>query len=61
MDLIATEPFQLVRIQRLAKGLLADQGPVREFVLAVLEPRQQLAFKEAAQALDIGGGGFLTI
>ena len=54
MDLIAAEPFQLVRIQRLAKGLLADQGPVREFVLAVLKPRQHLVFKKAAQALDIG-------
>jgi hypothetical protein len=28
MDLVAAEPFQLVRVERLAERLLADQGPV---------------------------------
>ena len=55
MDLITAEPFQLVGVERLAECLLADQGPVRQFLFTGLEPRQYLAFEEAAQAGDIGG------
>jgi hypothetical protein len=36
MDLIAAEPFQLVGVERLAECLLADQGPVRQFLLSGL-------------------------
>jgi hypothetical protein len=43
----------------LAECLLADQGPVRHFLLAGLEPRQHLAFEEAPQSIGIGGGGRL--
>ena len=51
MDLVAAKPLQLVRIERLAECLLADQVPVGQFLLPVLEPRQHIAFEEAAQAL----------
>ena len=61
MDLIAAEPLQLVRIERLAECLLADQRAVGQFLLASLEPRQHLTLKEAAQALDVGGGGLLIL
>jgi hypothetical protein len=60
MDLVASKLLQLVRIERLAECLLADQRPVGQFLLPVLEPRQHLAFEEAAQALDIGGGWFFV-
>ena len=56
MDLVAPKPHQLVRIERVAECLLADQRTIGQFLLPVLEPRQHLAFEEAAQALDIGGG-----
>ena len=56
MDLVAAKPLQLVRIECLAERLLANQRPVRQFLLPVIEPRQHLAFKEATQTLDIGGG-----
>jgi hypothetical protein len=45
----------------LAECLLADQGPVRHFLLAGLEPRQHLAFEEAPQSIGIGGGGRLVL
>jgi hypothetical protein len=38
MDLITAELFQLVCVQRLAECLLADQGPVRQFLPQRLEP-----------------------
>ncbi len=47
MDLVASKPLQSVRIERLAECLLADQWPVGQFLLPVLEPRQHLAFEEA--------------
>ena len=50
----ASLALQLVRIERLAECLLADQRPVGQFLLPVLEPWQYLAFKEATQALDVG-------
>jgi hypothetical protein len=50
-NLVAAKPLQLVSVQCLAKCLLADQRPVGQFLLPVLEPRQHLAFKEAPQAL----------
>ena len=34
MDLVASKPLQLVRIERLAERLLADQRPVGQFLLA---------------------------
>jgi hypothetical protein len=40
--------------------LLADQGPVRQFLFPGLEPRQYLAFEEAAQA-SVGSGGRLVL
>jgi hypothetical protein len=61
MDLIAAEPFQLVCVERLAECLLADQGPVRHFLLAGLEPRQHLRFEEAEQGIGVGGGGRLVL
>ena len=48
------------RIERLTERLLADQRTIGQFLLPVLEPRQHLAFEEAAQALDIGGGWLIT-
>ena len=56
MDLVTSKPLQFVSVERLAECLLTDQRPVGQFLLPVLEPRQHLAFEEAAQALDIGGG-----
>ena len=35
MDLVASEPLQFVRIERLAECLLADQRPVGQFLLPV--------------------------
>ena len=40
MDLVAAKPLQLVRVESLTECLFADQGPVRQFLLAVLEPRK---------------------
>ena len=60
MHLVAAEPLQLVGVQRLAERLLADQRTVGQFLLPVFEPRQHLAFEEAAQALDISGGWLLA-
>jgi hypothetical protein len=40
---------------RLAECLLADQGPVRHFLLAGLEPRQHLRFEEAELGIGVGG------
>src|SRR5580704_12148134 len=56
MDLVAPKPLKLVWVERLAERLLADQRPVGQFLLPVLEPRQHFAFEEAAQTLDIGAG-----
>src|SRR5262245_12833626 len=61
MDLIAAEPLKLVRIERLAKRLLADQRPVRQLLAPGLEPWKYLFFEEAAQALGIGGCGCLIL
>jgi hypothetical protein len=57
MDLISAEPFQLAGVQRLTECLLADQGPVRQFLFPGLEPWQYLAFEEAAQALGVSMAG----
>ena len=54
VDLVASKPLQLIRIERVTERLLADQRPVGQFLLPVLEPWQYLAFKEATQALDVG-------
>ena len=61
MDLIAADPFQLVCVERLAECLVADQGPVRQFLFPGLEPRQHLRFEEAEQGIGIGGGGRLVV
>jgi hypothetical protein len=59
VNLVAAKPLQLVWVERLTERLLADEWPVPQFLLAHLEPRQHLTFKEATQALDVGGGGLL--
>ena len=41
--------------------LLADQGPVRDVLLAGLEPRQHFRFEEAEQGIGVGGGGRLVL
>jgi hypothetical protein len=61
MHLVASKPLKLVGVERLAERLLADQRAVGQLLLPVLEPRQHLAFEEAAQALDIGGGRLFAI
>jgi hypothetical protein len=61
LDLVAAKPLQLIRIECLAERLLANQRPVRQFLLPIIEPRQHLAFKEATQTLDIGGGRLLAL
>jgi hypothetical protein len=48
MHLVAAKPLQLVRVERLTERLLADQRPISQLLLPVLEPRQCLAFEEAA-------------
>jgi hypothetical protein len=48
-------------VQRLTECLLAYQGPVRQFLFPGLEPRQYLAFEEAAQALGVCDGGRLAL
>ena len=40
MDLVAAKSLQLVRIECLAERLLANQRPVRQFLLPVIEPRR---------------------
>jgi hypothetical protein len=49
MDLVASKPLQLVRIERLTQHLLADQRTIGQFLLPVLEPRQHRAFEEAGR------------
>jgi hypothetical protein len=61
MDLIAADPFQLVCVERRAECLLADQRPVRHFLLAGLEPRQHLRFEEAEQGIGVGGGRLVLL
>jgi hypothetical protein len=39
---------------------MRERRPVGQFLLPDLEPRQHLAFEEAAQALGIGGGRLFT-
>jgi hypothetical protein len=56
IDLVAAKPLQLVRVERLTERLLANQRPVGQFLLPVLEPWQHLAFEEPAQAFEVGGG-----
>jgi hypothetical protein len=54
MDLVSAEAIQLVEVEGLTKGMLPNERPVRQFLLAVVEPRQHLVFEEAPQCLDIG-------
>ncbi len=55
MHLVTTESLQLVRIECLAEGLLADQGPVGKLLFPGDVPGQDLAFQKLLQALGIGG------
>src|SRR6202041_4171031 len=52
MDLIAAEPLQLVGVERLTELLLPAERPVGQFLLARLEPRQNLALQKATQSLE---------
>src|SRR5215207_3478315 len=54
MHLVSAESLQLVRIKRLAKGLLSDERPARNLLLSLLEPGQHVTFDEASKALNIG-------
>src|SRR5208282_344866 len=61
VDLVATEPLQLVGVERLTERLLADERSVGQFLLARLEPRQHLALQKATQSLGVGGELFLVL
>jgi hypothetical protein len=49
------------RSSPLGECLLADQEPVRKFLLAGLEPSQHLRFEEAERGIGGGGGGRLVL
>ena len=53
--------FACLGVQRLAECLFADQGPVRQFLLAGLEPRKHLRFEDAEQGIGVGCGGRLVL
>jgi hypothetical protein len=61
VNLVASETLQLVGIERLAKRLLADQGPVREFLPSRLKARQYLLFDEAVEAFAVRGKGLFIV
>ena len=61
MDLVAAEPLQLVRIERLAECLLPDERAVGQFLLTTLESREHLGLQETPKAVGIGSGGFLVV
>src|ERR1700722_15981533 len=61
MDLVAAEPLQLVGVGRPPEGLPPVGGPVGQFLLARLEPRQPLVLQKATQSLGVGGGGLLVL
>jgi hypothetical protein len=54
VNLVAAKRLQLVRVERLAERLFADQWPVGQFLLPILEPSRHFSFEEATQTLDIG-------
>jgi hypothetical protein len=61
MDLVSAEAIQLVGVESLTKCVLPNERPVRQFLLAVFEPWQHLAFEEAPQSLVISSRDFFTL
>ena len=55
------KPLQLVRVERFAKCLVAQQRTTTDFLFAILEPRQNLAFKKTAQPCDVRGGRLFVL
>src|SRR5262249_4006585 len=61
MDLLVAKPLQLVRVERLAERLFADQRPVGRFLPPILEPILHLSLAETTETLDISGGRLLAL
>src|SRR5581483_4666779 len=61
MNLVAAKPLKLVRLQRFAERLLADQRSIRQFLFAVFKPRQHFVLEESPYPLHVSGSVFLIL
>src|SRR5271165_1520479 len=61
MDLVTAEPFQLFRIERFAERLVPHERATGDFLSALIEPGEHLAFEKPAQTLDVRSGWFFIL